>query len=69
MANVEAVVVPTVLKAHSVVVDVVDIACVVVLDVSCPPPPSVTQSATMTPINTNANSARNKTFFKEIYLA
>ena len=32
---------------------------------SCPPPPSVTHRATMAPINTNANSARHNTFFKD----
>ena len=62
MANVEAVVVPTVLTAHSVVVDVVDIACVVVLEVSCPAPTSVTHNAIMAPMNINVIIARNKPF-------
>ena len=71
MANVEAVVVPTVLKAHSIVVDVVDIVCVVVLVVSCPAPPSVTHNAIMTPININVIIARNNAFcrlFKQLKL-
>ena len=68
MANVEdkAVVVPT-------VVDVVenDIACVVVVEVLCPAPPSVTHNAIMTPININVIIARNNAFcrlFKQLKL-
>ena len=47
-----------------VVVDVVenDIACVVVLEVSCPAPPSVTHNAIMAPMNINVIIARNKPF-------
>ena len=68
MANVEdkAVVVPT-------VVDVVenDIACVVVVEVLCPAPPSVTHNAIMAPMNINVIIARNNAFcrlFKQLKL-
>lgn len=58
------VVVPMVLNADSVI-DVVEndmiFVVVEIFAVSCPAPPSVTQSATMAPININANSARTKT--------
>ena len=48
-----------------VVVEIDTVSVVVEIDAgSCPPPPSVTHSATMAPINTNANSASNKTLKK-----
>ena len=61
-----AVVVPT-------VADVVenDIACVVVLEVLSPAPPSVTHNAIMAPMNINVIIARNKAFcrlFKHLKL-
>ena len=65
----KAVVVPMVLSADTGL-DVVangTVSVVVEIDAgSCPPPPSVTHSATMAPINMRENSASNKTF-KNIY--
>ena len=66
----KAVVVPIVLSAKSVVdvVEVDTVSVVVEIDAgSCPPPPSVTHSATMAPVIMRENNA-SKTF-KNIYSA